>query len=254
MLDRPHPAGPADAGGHLVDHHQRAELVAQRAHPAHERHVVGEHPAGGLHQRLDDDRADLAGRVLERAAHLGEHLGGPRRRASWPGASTPGEDTVRVSSRIGRYVAWNSSMPPTLTAPEGVAVVALGDVQVERLGRPAAGALGLRLEGHLDRGLDRGRPVAGVEDPGQPGRGGRQQPLGQLDARLVGQPEEGRVVQPVQLRADRRVDLRHAVPVHRDPQRRDAVEVAVAVGVPEVHALGPVDDQRLVGGPDRSAG
>ena len=24
---------------------------------------------------------------------------------------------MRVSSRIGRYVAWNSSMPPTLTAP-----------------------------------------------------------------------------------------------------------------------------------------
>ena len=102
VVDRPHPAGPADAGGDLVDHHQRAELVAQRAHPAHERHVVGEHAAGGLHQRLDHDRADLAALALEQRARISASTSAAARRAVCPGASTPGEDTVRVSSRIGR--------------------------------------------------------------------------------------------------------------------------------------------------------
>ena len=34
-----------------------------------------------------------------------------------PGLRSPGEPTVTVSSSSGRYAAWNSSMPPTLTAP-----------------------------------------------------------------------------------------------------------------------------------------
>ena len=35
----------------------------------------------------------------------------------WPGLSTPGEPTIRVSISSGRYVAWNSSTPPSETAP-----------------------------------------------------------------------------------------------------------------------------------------
>ena len=165
-----------------------------------------------------------------RGLPVGEHAGG---------GDHPGLEQDRAVRRVEQLDAADADRA------DRVAVVALGDVQVERP-RPATGALGAGLEGHLDRGLDRRRAVAGVEHPGQPrGRGG-EQPLRQLDARLVGEAEEGRVVEALELGPDRRVDLRHPVPVHRDPQRGDAVEVPVAVGVPEVHALGPVDDDRLV--------
>ena len=40
-----------------------------------------------------------------------------RSAGDWPGLRTPGEPTARVLSSSGRYVAWNSSIPPTLTAP-----------------------------------------------------------------------------------------------------------------------------------------
>ena len=67
-------------------------------------------PAGGLHHRLDDHGADLR-RLRRRAASrsAASAVGGADRDA--------GDGIWRVSSRIGRYVAWNVSMPPTLTAP-----------------------------------------------------------------------------------------------------------------------------------------
>ena len=42
------------------------------------------------------------------------------------------------------------------------------------------------------------------------------------------------------------VDLGDAVPVHRHPQRRDSVEIPVAVGVDELEAVRALDDERLV--------
>ena len=135
-----------------------------------------------------------------------------------------GADPVRRGDLAGAQqdlagtAAWNVSMPPTLTAPERVAVVALGDRDEER---PVLAALRRRLVRHLQRRFDGARAVAGVEDPAQrlshrrrAGAGrGLQQLLGQRDARLVGQPEEGGVRDLVQLRAYGRVDLRHAMAV-----------------------------------------
>ena len=60
-------------------------------------------PAGGLHQRLDDDGADrVALRRSSSGAQLGEDLGGAVGARSARARSTPGEPTLRVSSRIGR--------------------------------------------------------------------------------------------------------------------------------------------------------
>ena len=59
VLARPHRAGAADAGLHLVDHEQDAVLVAQRAQvgePARRRHDV----AALALDRLDEDRGDVA--------------------------------------------------------------------------------------------------------------------------------------------------------------------------------------------------
>jgi hypothetical protein len=50
----------------------------------------------------------------------------------------------------------------------------------------------------------------------------------------------------VELVAHRGVDARVAVPVDVAPERRDAVDVAVAVDVDQVRALGPIDDQQVL--------
>ncbi|HYJ81409.1 MAG TPA: CHASE2 domain-containing protein, partial [Allosphingosinicella sp.] len=56
------------------DRYQRTELVAQRTHPADERRIVGEHPAGCLHERLEHDCAHAVAVALQQVAQLGEHL------------------------------------------------------------------------------------------------------------------------------------------------------------------------------------
>ena len=50
----------------------------------------------------------------------------------------------------------------------------------------------------------------------------------------------------VELVAHGRVDLRVAVAVDVAPERRDAVDVAPAVDVDQVGALGALDDERLL--------
>ena len=59
-------------------------------------------------------------------------------------------------------------------------------------------------------------------------------------------PEIGDVGDPIELRADGRVDLRVAMAVDVAPQAAHAVDVLVAVDVGEHAALGPLDDKRLV--------
>ena len=62
----------------------------------------------------------------------------------------------------------------------------------------------------------------------------------------MGEAEQRRVRDAVELVAYGGVDARVAVPVDVAPQRRDAVDVATAVDVDEVGALGALDDQRLI--------
>jgi hypothetical protein len=65
----------------------------------------------------------------------------------------------------------------------------------------------------------------------------------------MGEAEHGRVGDTVDLIVERLVDQRVAVPVHVAPQRRDAVDVATAVGVDQVGALGAGDHQGSLGAP-----
>jgi hypothetical protein len=51
---------------------------------------------------------------------------------------------------------------------------------------------------------------------------------------------------PVQLVAQRLVELGHPVAESRDPQRRDGVEVAAALDVDQLVAVAGLDDDRLV--------
>jgi hypothetical protein len=74
------------------------------------------------------------------------------------------------------------------------------------------------------------------------------------DAWLVCEPEERRVVQALELRRDRRVDLRFAVTVHGHPERGHPVQVAPSVAVDEMNTLTAGDHQRLITGPERVLG
>ena len=70
--------------------------------------------------------------------------------------------------------------------------------------------------------------------------------LGELDDDPVAVAEHRRVRAAVELVAERVVELGDAVTERVDPQRRDGVEVAAAVDVDELVALGPLDDDRRV--------
>jgi hypothetical protein len=58
----------------------------------------------------------------------------------------------------------------------------------------------------------------------------------------MGQAEHGRVSHPPELLDHGGVDGRMAVPVDVAPERRDAVDVGVALGVVEVRPVGMFDD------------
>ena len=120
-------------------------------------------------------------------------------------------------------------------AAEGEVAIAAGDALV----RPV---LERDLEGLLDGGGAVGReqevrPVDGHD------RGER---LGQLDHGAVAVAEHRGVGDAVELVAERLVELGHPVAERRDPQRRDGVEVAAAVDVDQLAALGARDDDRRV--------
>ena len=100
------------------------------------------------------------------------------------------------------------------------------------------------LERHLQGHLDGGRSAIRVEDPAEARGRQRDQPFRQLDCGPVGQAKHCRVGYAPELRADRAVDLRMAMPVNVAPQRRDAVDVRVAVDVIQVGPLGAIDHER----------
>ena len=100
---------------------------------------------------------------------------------------------------------------------DGVAVIGLGER--EELLLLGAAALPPVLERDLERDLDRGRAGVAVEDARQAGRRDLDQPLGELDRRLVGEAEQRRVGDAIELRADGVVELAAAMAVHVDPER-----------------------------------
>jgi hypothetical protein len=102
------------------------------------------------------------------------------------------------------------------------------------------------LEGHLQGDLGRRRAVVGVEDPRETIRRDVDEPARQLDRGAMREAEHGRVGDAVELVMDRRVDGVVAVPVDVAPQRGDAVDVGVPVGVVESRPLRAVDDHWLL--------
>ena len=125
----------------------------------------------------------------------------------------------------------------------GFAVVAVAQGDEAFLARLAA--VDPVVMAHLQRHLDAGRTVVGVEHLVQPGRGDLHQALGQLHRRRMGEAGEHYVFQAVELLADALVDARIAVAEHVDPPGTDRIQIAFAVEVLQPHAVAAPDrDQR----------
>ena len=128
-------------------------------------------------------------------------------------------------------------------------VAVVGHLRARRSRAPVLPALAPVLERHLERDLGgRGAGVR-VEDAREAGRRELHQPLRQLDRRAVAQAEHRGVRDLRELVANGGVDARVRVAVNVAPQRRDAVDVAVAVDVDQVGALAALDDHRVLLGP-----
>ena len=107
------------------------------------------------------------------------------------------------------------------------------------------------LQRHLDRHLHGDGTRVGEEDVLEPVRRERHEALGEPHGGRVGQPAEHDVRHRVELRGDRRADVRVAVPVAGAPPRAHRVDDlapgAVAVTEGEAHSLGRLDDVGVLG-------
>ena len=134
-------------------------------HAAQEGHVVGEHPAGRLHHRLDHHRADLRRPRARAAARSSASTAAARSARGLPGAEHarrgdhPGLEQDRPVRRVEEVDAADADRA------EGVAVVALGDVHVVAAAvRPRWACAWNAI---LIAASTADDAVAGVEDPGQ---------------------------------------------------------------------------------------
>jgi len=128
-----------------------------------------------------------------------------------------------------------------------LAVVAAGEIHEAVLAGAARVAPVVR--GHLQRDLGRRGAVGGVERVSEMRAGQRGEPLGQLDDRLVREAGQHRMLERVELRAQRGVDVRVAVAEEIHPPRADAVEQAPPVRVDQPRPFAAHDRherQRLV--------
>ena len=239
--------GPAEADGHLVGDQQRVVPAGQLAEPAQIALGMDDHPRRPLHQRLDDDGGDLAGMAPQEPldlAQAGDRAGRPRQAERAAVAvrarRAEGREQQRAEHRVEPLDAADADVA------ERVAVVGV------RRGRGTGSARGsgsafcrqywkaiLRATSTAvapsSEKKTRVRPVGSALD----------QPPGQLDRRRVGDAQQRRVRDLVELVAEGRVERGMAMAVDVAPERADAVEVATALDVEQVDALAAVDDQRV---------
>ena len=196
--------------------------VAELADRAQVAGRLDEDPGRALDQRLDDHRRDFLAVGGEDALEVGgvAGLGGVGLEQQRP---VGGVEEVDAADRDGA---------------DRVAVVGLAEADEGGAAGVLAAALLLVLEGHLQGDLGRGRAGVGVEDAREARRGDLDQARGQLGGAGVGEAEHGRVGDAVELLADGRVDRRVAMAVDVAPERGGAVDVAAAVDVDQVGALG----------------
>ena len=120
--------------------------------------------------------------------------------------------------------------------------------------RPVDATVDPVLERDLEGLLDRHRPIRGEQEVGVVDRHDGGERLGQLDHDRVAVAQHGGVGDLAGLGGEGGVELGDAVAERVDPEGGDGIEVAVAVGVDQLPALGPLDDERGVAGVGRHLG
>ena len=201
--------------------------------------------AAGVLQRLEDHGGDRVGALEHRSC------GGSARRPR--GGRAPRASGTRSCSRT-----WT---PPGMDGSKGVfrlgqpgrrershrgAVV--GDLASDDLVLLALAVGAVEVARDLDRRLDRLRPGVREEDPVEVAGGQLGDALGELDRPRMGVAPVRIEVELLDLRGGGLRVLGPAVTRVAAEQRGETVEVALAVVVPDVGALGLGDDRNLVVG------
>ncbi len=224
LLTGEHASGAAEAGHHLVENEVDTGGIAPGAE-------VPQHPGGprthlvdALDEWLDDDGGDFFLRQSAEFVH-------GRDVADWESAATEALEKAPDATERGRA--------------QGVAVVAVGEGDKGVALRIAS--LEAVLDLHFQRALDGGRAVVRKEHALQRVFGKkRTEPSGELGGQRVGEAEERRVGDGFELAANRCVDRRVGVPVDVGPDRRIAIEVFSALGIPQPTTFAADENERFV--------
>jgi hypothetical protein len=240
LLRREERAGASEAGRDLVADQQHVRLPAGLPEPAEPARRAHPHACGRLDQRLDDDGGELGGVLV--------HHGGGGLEA--PGVVERGGPEHREAQR--REEVRAEAPVPDRHGADGVAVI--GAAECEEAGAARLAAVGPVLKGHLDRLLERAGAVGGEHHVRARDRRHARQLLGQLHDDPAAVAQHRAVRDPSQLLQQGRVELGDTVAEGVDPERRDGVEVGVALDVDQVAALGRLHDDRRVLGEGRHLG
>lgn len=208
--------------------------VAQFAYAPQVGRVVHAHAAGALQQRLQHQRADFSGVLVQQVRQCirGFLRAGLRALpiARQVGVGSGREDRLHqqwcVDAAIQRDVAHRQ-------CADGFAVVTV--VQGDELRPPRfVAAIAEPVERHFQRDLDPGRAVVGIEDLGQriaPGFARRdgKQPFGQFHRGRMRKAGQDHLFKRARLSGHRLGDARFGVSVQVDPPATDRVQVLAAV-------------------------
>ena len=226
-------AEPAPGADHLVGDHQHVVAVADLAHPL-EVAVGRDEAAAGVLDRLEDHRGDRL-RALEDDPLL-DRVGGPERVAVLGPAVDVGVGDVAAARGQRLELAAQLGDPGRRERPQRGAVV--GDLAGDHLVLLAFAVHAVVVAGELQRRLDRLRAAGGEEDAVEVAGGERGDPRRQLDRPRVGVAPERVEVELFDLAGGGLAVLGAAVAGVDAEEAGEAVEVAVAVLVVDVAALG----------------
>ncbi len=169
LLAGEHRAGAPEADGDLVVDEVHLVAVAGLAQQLEVDRVVHAHAAGTLDQRLDDDRGDVLVMLGQGLLHVREHL--PR--VFFPADTFGPQVAVRARHLERVQQQWLVGAGEQCHVAHrhgghGFAVIAIGQRDEALLA--LAAAVTPVVEAHLQRHLDAGGAVVGVEHTLQPGR------------------------------------------------------------------------------------
>lgn len=206
--------------------------------------MVHAHAAGTLDQRLDNHCGDGVMVLGQGLLHGGEHVA----RVFFPAHAFRAHVAIRTWHLDGveqqGLVGFGEQRHVTHRhRRHGFAVVAVGQGDEALFVRLTA--VEPVVKAHLQRDFDAGRPVIGVETPGQAFRRHLHQALGQLDHWLMAKAGEDHMFQLIDLILDALVDARVGMTEHVHPPGTHRVEVAFAFEIFQPHAFTALDrDQR----------